>query len=171
MSKGLRRSLKNARLRGNDTGAQSIPVDVNITVADGSPGSGTAVIRGLPKGNLLMQGAVAYLTFTYVSGAGMTADFAGDFAIGSNAVADGALSGTNEQNIIESTPMADGVKARATMSTTLVGAPVLLDNTDGSLELNLNILIDDGNIDGAAVVRAVGDLHVAMVTLGDDDDA
>lgn len=175
MSKGLRRSLKRSKFAGT-TIPHTIPVDVEIAITDGNPGVGTAVIRGLPKGNILLFGAVAYLTFTDVDTAteGLIAAFAGDYSMGSTADANGVLS-AGDVDIIASTAIlaASSVtpKTRGTTGATAFGVPILLDNTDESLEINLNLLIDDASIDDAATVRAVGALHIAYVVLGDDDDA
>jgi hypothetical protein len=102
--------------------------------------------------------------------ADVTATFDGDYSIGSTPTADNVLSGT-DADIIPSTPLGAatgkvspyvrGVSAGAT-------AGVILDNTDGSLELNLNLLIDDAAISGAAPFTVDGVVRVAYLVMGDD---
>ena len=168
--KGLVRSLG----RG-DPAAQPIRKvsytlkDLAIAIADGAPGFGTVVIGGLPQGNLLFLGAVAYLQFSSED-AQLTDTFDGDFAVGTTATADGAIAGT-EADIIPSTAMG---AATAKVSPVIRGASTdalgggILDNTDGSLELNLNVLIDDAAISGAVDATVDGVLHLAVIVLGDD---
>jgi hypothetical protein len=140
-----------------------------MTVADGAPGFGTTVIGDFPDGNILLLGAVLYAQFTSTD-VDLIATFDGDVSIGSAPTADNVLSGS-EIDIIPSTPlnpatgkvspMVRGISAGAT-------AGVILDNTDGSLELNLNLLIDDASISGAVDLTVTGALMVAYVVLGDD---
>lgn len=170
--RGAKRALKKARQLGHVLGCEPIPVNALVSIADGAPGFGTAVIGGLPQGNLLLFGAVAYLQFTNV-GSNITATFDGDFSVGTEATADNDLADTNEANVIQSTPMGAATAGvspniRSTTATTGFAGPVLLDNTDGSLELNLNVLIDDAAISGAGSLRALGTLFLAVLPLGDD---
>lgn len=176
MSKGLRRTLDRAALRGGTLRSQLIPIDVEVDITDGAPGHGTAVIRGLPEGNLMFFGALAYLQFTDVGGTGLTATFDGDFSIGTVATADGDLADAGEADIIASTAMGAataGVSPRlraltANSAGVLSNNVTILDNTDGSLELNLNVLIDDAAISANGTLRAQGELHLALLKMGDD---
>lgn len=167
MGKGHQRTLDRAALKGGTLRPHIIPFDLTVDVADGAPGFGSAVIRGLPEGNIFFQGAVAYVTVSDPDGDLVAADFEGDFSIGTAPTADGALAGA-EVNIIASTPLAAataGVSPR-TRATNIT--PLMLDNTAGDLELNLNVLIDDADISAAAVLRARGELHIAYMAMGDD---
>lgn len=140
-----------------------------VSVADGAPGYGSAVISGLPVGNILFLGAVLYAQFT-TADADVTDTFDGDMSVGTAATADGTLSGA-EVDIVPSTalgaatakvsPVAKGV------STDALGG-VIIDNTDGDKSFNLNLLIDDAAISGAADFTVDGVLHVAYIILGDD---
>lgn len=175
MPKGLKRTLDRAAQKGGTLRPQKIPFNVLVNVADGAPGNGTAVIRGLPQGNLMFFGALAYATFTKVSGS-VTDTFDGDFSVGTVATADTDLSDTGEADIIASTPMGAataGVSPRiravtANTSGVLTNNVTIIDNTAGDLELNLNVLIDDAAISGAAVLRARGALYLVALTMGDD---
>lgn len=130
-------------------------------------GFGTVVIGGLPQGNILLLGAVAYATFTKLD-AGTITTFDGDFAIGSAPTADATLSGA-EVDIIPSTALG---AATAGVSPTLRATnatQVILDNTDGSLELNLNLLMDDASVSADDQDFTVsGGLYLVYSVLGDD---
>lgn len=130
-------------------------------------GWGTAVIGDLPAGNILFLGATAYLQFTKLD-AGTTATFDGDYSIGSAPTADAALAGA-EVDLIPSTALG---AATAGVSPIVRGAnatQAMLDNTDGSLEINLNLLMDDAVVsadDQDFTVTGVFDLVYSV--LGDD---
>lgn len=162
--KGLPRSLAHAD-RG--VGVKTIPLDsVAIAVADGAPGFGTAVIGDFPAGNIHFRAAVAYIRLT-TTDADVVAAFDGDFSIGTTPTADNALAGT-EVNIIPSTALgaATAKVSPIVRATNITG--VMLDNTDGSLELNFNLLIDDASISGAASFTLTGYLLIDYIVMGDD---
>ncbi len=171
MSKGLPRSLGRANPQLAPIMKQRIDVsDVAIAVADGAPGFGTVVIGDLPQGNVLFLGATAYLQFS-TDDADVTAAFDGDFAIGTVATVDGNVSDPGEADVIPSTALGAATakvspRVRA-VSTDAIGGGVI-DNTDGSLELNLNLLIDDAAISGAASFTVNGVVWVLYSVLGDD---
>lgn len=167
--KGLPRSLG----RGLNTAPivrQTVALAATVTVAGTTGvGFGTAVVGDLPQGNILFLGAVAYAQFTTAS-ANVTTAFDGDYSIGSAPTADATLSGS-EVDLVQSTPLgaatgkvsplARGINAAAICGT-------VLDNTNGSLELNLNLLIDDANISGSADFTVAGSLVLSYIILGDD---
>lgn len=174
MGKGATRARNRAPLKGGTLRVAKIPFDVLVTLTDGAPGSGSAVIRKLPQGNVMFLGATCYATFTKVSGA-LTATFDGDFSIGTTPDANATLA-TTDVDLIASTAMGAataGVSPRIRSLTAnsggiLTNNVTIFDNTDGSLEANLNVLIDDAAISGAAVVRATGTLFLAHMVMGDD---
>lgn len=172
MGKGLPRSMSRGNPLKQEVMRQVFTAeDLAITV-DGATGVGwgTAVLGDLPAGNILLLGAVSYLTFTTAS-ALVQAAFDGDYAIGTAPTADASLSGS-EVDIIPSTALGAATakvspRARGVSTTSLNGA--ILDNTDGSLELNLNLLIDDANISADDVAfTADGELILLYAVLGDD---
>lgn len=147
-----------------------IPVrNKTINVADGAPGFGTMVVAGLPQGNILFLGAVAYLQFS-TADTDVIATFDGDFSLGTAPTADNALAGA-EADLVPSTPLGAatskkspyvrGVSATASSGT-------VFDNTDGSLEVNLNLLVDDASISGAAPFTVDGVVRLAILVMGDD---
>lgn len=171
MSKGLQRSIGRATPVKADIQKITLSVqDVTVSVVDGAPGYGSAVIGDLPEGNILFLGAVSYLQFT-TTDADVTATFDGDYAIGTVATVDGDVSDSGEANIVASTALG---AATAKLSPVVRGVGdgaltgVVFDNTDGSLEINLNLLIDDAAISGAADFTASGYLVLAYIVLGDD---
>jgi hypothetical protein len=174
VGKGNKRTLDRSALVGGSLRVQKIPVNALVTLADGNPGAGTAVIRKLPQGNIMFLGALCYLTFTKVSGS-ITDTFDGDFSIGTTADANATLA-TTDIDIVQSTSMGAataGVSPRirgvtANTSGILTNNVTIFDNTAADLELNLNVLIDDAAISGAAVVRARGTLFLAAMKMGDD---
>ena len=170
MSKGLPYSLSRGAFSSQQISKLTIPVDTTIAVADGAPGFGTKVLSGLPQGNLLFLGAVSYLQFS-TSDADVTATFDGDYAIGTVPTANNSLADAGDADIIPSTALG---AATAKVSPVVRGASTdalgggIIDNTDGSLEVNLNLLIDDAAISGAADFTVKGVVHIAVIVLGDD---
>lgn len=167
MAKGLPRS----RERGIQSGAsavvkQTIRLNHTLNVADGAPGFGSVAIGDFPQGNILFLGATIYPRFTTAS-ANVIAAFDGDYSLGTTPTADNALAGT-DVNLVASTALG---AATAKVSPIVRGAgstAAMFDNTDGSLELNLNLLIDDTSISGAAAFTVTGVLSIAYIVLGDD---
>lgn len=130
-------------------------------------GWGTAVAGDLPAGNILLLGAVAYMQFTSADADVQTA-YDGDFSIGTTATADATLSST-DVNVIPSTSLGAATAGLSPLvRAASTAAPSILDNTDGALELNLNLIIDDANISGTADFTASGVIHIAYIMLGDD---
>ncbi len=173
MGKGLPYSMSRGAAATQEVVKQTITVDdLGITV-DGATGVGygSVVMSDLPQGNLLLLGAVAYAQFTSAA-AEVTATFDGDYGIGTTAAGDATITG-DDVNIIPSTalgaatskvsPNVRGVQADGAFT------GVILDNTDGSLELNLNLLIDDAAISADGVAFTVdANLYLAYIVLGDD---
>lgn len=171
MSKGLPRSLSRG---GNKSSVRRLDLkfkDVAISVAGTSGvGWGTAVIGDLPEGNILLLGAVAYAQFTGPTSANLVDTFDGDYGIGSTPADDATIT-NGDVDIIQSTALGAAtaeVSPRARGTSTGATAGVVLDNTDGSLEVNLNLLIDDANISGTVAMTATGVLFLSYVVLGDD---
>jgi hypothetical protein len=171
--KGLPRSRARGGAQRNTIIKQTVPVrNVLVTVAGATGvGWGTAVIGGLPQGNILLVGAVSYMQFTGPTSASLVDTFDGDYGIGSTPASDGTITG-GDVDIIQSTALGAAtaeVSPRVRGTSTGATAGVVLDNTDGSLELNLNLLIDDANISADNIaMRANGELFLSYIVLGDD---
>jgi len=173
MTKGLQRSLSRAPITRKPAQLLKHIVVVNelaITV-DGATGVGfgTAVAGDFPEGNVIFQSAVAYLKIDGPGGdAGLVDTWAGDFAVGTTPADDGTLT-AGDVDIVPSTALAAAV-AELGVRTRGAGAPqAVFDNTDGSLEVNLNVLVDDADIsaDGIAFV-ANGEIELLYTMVGDD---
>lgn len=167
--KGLPRSLSRSAA-GSGSSGKTVPIKdlaIRTTGATGV-GFGTAVIRGLPEGNILLLGAVAYLQFTKLD-AGTIATFDGDYSIGTVPTADVDVSDPGEDDIIPSTALGAATAGVSPMVRGSNATQVILDNTDGSLEVNLNLLIDDASVSADDQDFTVsGVLSLAYIVLGDD---
>lgn len=174
MGKGLPRSMSRGAAQRQEVIKQVFRVeDLDITVTGGAStaaGLGTVVIGDLPEGNILFLGAVSYLQFSGSgSDANLAADWEGNYSIGTTASADTTLDST-DANIIASQALA-AATAEVSPRTRGTGATqAIFDNTDGSLELNLNLTTADNDVtDSTAVTLTVdGELHIAYIVLGDD---
>jgi hypothetical protein len=149
-----------------------LPVEavVAVAAAGAGVGFGTTVIGDLPEGNIQILGAVANLAAAGSgSDANLTATWNGDFSIGSTATADATLSST-DADIIASTAIGPAVAEVAPAARGANGTPFMLNNTDGSLELNLNFLIDAADITDASSVNitVTGTVYILYSILGDD---
>jgi len=169
MAKGLPRSLARAPAQAAIVRKQTVTVkDLPITVAGlTGVGWGTALAGALPEGNILFLGAVAYLQFSTAS-ANMTATWDGDYSVGSAPTADATLNGS-EVDLIPSTALGAATAKVSPLARGANATQVMLDNTDGSLEVNINLLVDDANIDANGVaVLANGQIILSYIVLGDD---
>lgn len=170
MGKGLPRSL--AAAKGNHAVKVKhfkINTTVAVTATSTAVGFGTAVVGDFPSGNILVLGAVANVRFN-TADADIGATWDGDFSIGSVATADVDVADSGEADLIASTALGAATAKLSPLKRATNATSVILDNTDDSLEINLNLLIDAANIadDSAANFTATGDLWVAYAVLGDD---
>lgn len=167
--KGLTRSLARGPQARQVVHKTSYPVKaLAISVAGTSGvGWGTVVIGDLPEGNILLLGAVGYLKVTSAD-ADITAVFTGNYAVGTTATADATLTGT-DINVLPSTAISAATLGVSPLTRAVsTAAPAVLDNTDGSLELNLNLIIADAEISGTADCTLDGAVHLSFIVLGDD---
>ena len=172
MGKGLPRSLARGAPQRQEIIKQTINISgtVAVAAAGAAVGFGTRVIGDLPEGNILFLGAVAYVRLAGSgSDANLDATWDGDFSIGTAPTADVTLSGS-EVDIIGSTALGAATAEVSPRVRAVNATQSILDNTDGSLELNLNVLIDAANIvDGATVnLTASGTLQLVYVVMLDD---
>lgn len=172
MGKGLPRSLARGAPQRQDIIRQVVKIDrtVAVTATGAAVGFGTGVIGDLPEGNILFLGAVGYLQLSGSgSDANLDATWDGDFSVGTAPTADVTLSGA-EVDILGSTALGAATAEVSPRVRAVNATQAMFDNTDGSLELNLNVLIDAANIvDGATVnLTARGTLQLAYVVMLDD---
>jgi hypothetical protein len=173
--KGLRRSLARGAPQTAPVVKKHIPInaDLSFTGVTDTVVAKQAVIGDFPQGNILLLGAVAYLTLTGPTSADLANDFEGDFAIGTAPNADTDLSDATDFDIIPATQIpaaANEVAGPVRATHTVAVAGTVYDNTDGSLELNLNVLLDANEVTNAktVVIKATGSLDIAYIVLGDD---
>lgn len=171
MGKGLPRSLARGGAK-EPTFKKFYKATSLAIVVDGASGVGygSAVLGGLPQGNIVLLGAVSYMKFT-TADTGVTTTFTGNYGIGSTPADDATITGT-DVNVVASTALLAATsrvspRTRGVTAAGLAGA--VLDNTDGSLELNLNLLIADATISADDVAfTADGELQLLFAVLGDD---
>jgi hypothetical protein len=174
--KGLPRSMARGAAQRQEIIKQTInmnAVAVSVTSVSTAVGFGTVAVGGFPEGNILFLGAVAYLSLAGPGGSANLVDtWNGDFAFGTAPTADVTLSGA-EVDLIPSTSTTVAVAevsptTRASHAAAVAGT--VYDNTDGSLEINLNVLVDAADIsdDVTVAMTATGVLHLAYIVLGDD---
>lgn len=172
MGKGLPRSMSRGAAQRQEVIKQNFVISgtVAVTATGAAVGWGTAVIGDLPKGNILLLGAVAYVQLAGSGAdANLDATWDGDFSIGTAPTADVTLSGA-EIDIIGSTALGAATAEVSPRVRAVNATQAIFDNTDNSLELNLNVLVDAANIvDGATVnLTASGVLQLAYIVMLDD---
>lgn len=171
--KGLPRSLAHAK-PGTEPGPRRVRYDLrdlSVTVTAGAStakGLGTAVLGDLPEGNVLFLGAISYLQFES-SDTDVSATWDGDYSVGTTASADTTLDSTD----------ADIITSAAIGAATAKLSPVargegdtlnMFNNTDGSLELNLNFTTDDDAVTDSqtAIFLVNGYVELCYMVMGDD---
>ena len=171
--KGLPRSLARGNPLASPIIKQTLAVRAAAISVAGTTGVGfgSAVVGDFPEGNILFLGAVVNMQFSGSgSDANLAATWSGDFALGTTPASDGTISAGDEDLVAETALAAASVEVspltRASSTSTLSGA--ILNNTDGSLEINLNLLIDDADIGGTVPITATGEIYLSYVMLGDD---
>ncbi len=178
MAKGLPRS--------HDAANKSIAPIVKDTIlvknktvtltedAGGQPAWATLQVGDFPEGNILFLGATSYFQF---SGSGSDGDLVdtweGNYGVGTAPATDDTDPiATDKEDIIKVVDIAAAtaeVSPKTRSVSTDGEAGVLYDNTDGSLELNLNILVDAADITGDdSVLTITGELYIAYIVLGND---
>jgi hypothetical protein len=172
--KGLIRSLARGSAVRQPIMKLRFPVralPISIVGASGV-GFGFANVGALPQGNLLFLGAVSYLRFSKNGDSDIQDAFDGDFAIGTAGTVDVDVSDADEATIIPATafpaPAAAGLSAVLRGASTDALGGGIIDNTDGSKNVVLNLLIDDANISGTASMLVEGYVDIAVIVLGDD---
>jgi hypothetical protein len=155
MGKGLPRSMSRGAARLQEMIKQEIRIkDLQIEV-DGATGIGwgTVVVGDLPAGTIFLLGAVSRMQFRGPTSANLVDTWTGNYAFGSAPTADSTLNGA-EVDIIPSTAIS---AATAELSPVTRGASTalsILNNENGSLEINLGLLIADASIDGNDIMMS-----------------
>lgn len=172
MGKGLPRSMSRGAPQRQIIRKHTVKINhsVSVTATGAAVGFGTSVIGDLPEGNVLFLGAIGYVQLSGSgSDANLDATWDGDFSIGTSPTADVTLSGT-EVDILASTALGAATAEVSPRVRAANATQSILDNTDGAMELNLNVLVDAANIaDGSTVsLTATGILQIAYIVMLDD---
>jgi len=174
MVKGLQRSMSRGNELRQEIVKRVIAVRVGLLTADGATGVGfgSLVIGDFPAGNILLLGAIAYMQFSGPTSGDLVDTWEGDYGIGTTPASDATIT-AGDVDMVPSTALAAAVAeiSPRTRGVNATGALTgqIFDNTDDSLELNLNLLIDDVDIAADGIVMTVnGELHLAYIAMGDD---
>ena len=175
MGKGFPRSLGRQNKAVAAIVKDTIVLDgktVSVTATGVAIGFGSTVIHDFPEGNILLLGVAGTIGF---AGSGADANlsdtWSGDFGIGTTPAGDATITGA-DVDIVPSTAIGAAtaeVIAAARVATAYTDLAIA-DNTDGSQELNLNLLIDAADQVDTTVVEITlsGTIQIAYVVLGDD---
>lgn len=173
MSKGLVRSLTRGGLFEQKLVKQTAEFEGLAMTVDGATGAGFGQLNlGVlfPRGNILVLGAVALVTFSGPGGhANLSDTWNGDYGVGFTQDGDAFLSGTD---VIYTGAAAVGpavaeVSPR-TKAFNVVGAPLILENSGGDADDTwINFTVDDADISADGIEFTVsGEFHIVYTVLG-----
>lgn len=174
MPKGLQRSLSRGPMATQNVVRRTIELKgrtVTVSATGAAIGFGSTVIDKLPEGNILVLGVVGNVGF---AGSGtddnLAAAWSGDYSLGTTPADDATL--TNADVDLAASTAIGPATAEVIAPTRVAKGDFseIFDNTDGSLELNLNLLIDAANIvdDESVEITLSGTIDLAYIVLGDD---
>ncbi len=168
--KNVKRGLPNSQ----SVRTMVVPIK-NLQIPITDPGAGlaawaSAVIGGLPIGNVLILGAVCNLQLSSAS-AGISATFTANFSLGTTATADATLAGT-EVNLLPSTAIAAATAKVSPLTRGVTVADNLMDCTSKTtnktiMPITLNIILPDTSISANSILVANGALWLSYTILGD----
>tara|TARA_R110000851_G_scaffold16046_2_gene52515 strand:+ start:8052 stop:8567 length:516 start_codon:yes stop_codon:yes gene_type:complete len=169
--KGYPRGLARGSAQTQAVTKIRLPINHSVVVsaAGAAIGFGTVVLGGLPEGHLKIMAAAVQVQF---SGSGadanLTDTFDGDFGVGSTPASDATIT-AGDVDFISSTALGAATTEVSPLLTVADGVDLVLDNTAGALELNLNVLIDAANItdDESVTLTAEGIMEVTLITMLD----
>lgn len=173
MTKGLVRSLDRAPAQQAHLRKRVFKVEdleLTFTGSTGVAVEATAVIGDFEEGNVLILGAVSYFSFAGSgSDANLTADWEGVYGVGTTPADDATIT-ADDIDIIASTDLGPATAEVVGRTRGFGEAQSVVDNTDGSLEINLNVVLDADEVtDGEdSIITVNGELHVLYSVLGDD---
>ena len=174
MTKGLIRSLSRGPKRRTPIIKEVINFggrSINVSATGAASGVGTTVVYNFPEGFVMVFGVGGHIGFAGSGSDGnLTAVWNGDYGFGTTATADATLDGT-DVNILGPAAIGPAVaEVIAPGGFFEAQGPTIFDNSDGSLQLHLNLLIDPGNItDNTSVeIALTGAMDILYAVLGDD---
>jgi len=173
MGKGLPYSHKRGPHVEQGITKLRIEVDdvVVVSATAAAIGWGTGVLQGLPEGNLMFLGAIANVNF---AGSGADANlvdtWSGDFGVGTTPADDATITAADVDLIPSTAIGAATAEVIATVRAESTANGVFFNNTDGSLEVNFNLLIDAADItdDESVNITVKGVVTLSMVVIEDD---
>ncbi len=172
MTKGLQRSLK----RGSKSSSAIVKdvldlTGVRLTVSAAGAGIafGSTTIGGFPEGNILIHGIGGTVGFDGNGTGNVSATWEGDFGIGTTPADDATITGT-DVDILASKAIGPATLELIDPARHVEAGQGMFDNTDGTLEINLNLLIDAADFfDGQSEhMTLAGLLEISYVVLGND---
>lgn len=171
MTKGLQRSLSRGPKATKDVVTERLVLNTVMAFTGETDAAveATAYLANLPEGNILLLGAVANLTFTGPTSDDLANDFQGDFGIGTTPADDNTISGT-DVDIVGSTAIAAATAEVSAGNRGTNATQAIIDNTAGTGEMNLNVLLDANEVTNAEEVSitVTGTVDLAYIVLGDD---
>ena len=175
--KGLKRSLDRGNPLEQHIIKRTIQMDaLSVPIAIGSSpqnGHGTVVLDSFRKGNVLFLGARIDVSFT-AGDVEIDVDFDSEFGLGTAPSVDetSPIAGVQQDLILRTImPQAiDGTTVNKRAMHAKAESGEVFDNTDSSIDMNLNIIIPDADISvNPSSVLVTGNVTVAYLLLGDDD--
>ncbi len=140
-----------------------------IAMADnaGVVAYGSKKLLDFPEGQIRINSVVPDIALTK-SSAGIDATFDGDAGLGTVAANNGAALATTEQDIVNTTALAQAV-AGATRFNAINSTPAIFDGSTTAVDLYLNLLVDDSDHDVTttpANLVATGTVTILWENLG-----
>lgn len=171
MTKGLPRSLAHANPMREAVTKIKLPIDhaITVTATGAAIGFGSVVLGGLPEAYLKIMSVAIQVQFSGPGSANLADTFDGDFGVGTTPASDATIT-AGDVDLISSTALGAATAEVSPVKTVADGVDLVVDNTVGDLEINLNLLIDAANItdDTSVVITAKGVIEIVLVTMLDD---
>jgi len=171
MAKGLQRSLSRAPRGKRDIVKEFIDMTGDTISVAGATGIGfgSVALGRFPEGFVLLLGAQVVDLVLTGNGTDHTADYDGDYGIGTTAADDGTIT-NNDVNVIASTALGAATANVSPNLDTGNATPAIIDNTADDQDLYLNLLIDDASVsgDGGIFTVTTGGVWVVYTMIGDD---
>jgi len=167
--KGLPRSMSRGKPQLQAVRRQRVNLSNFLVSMTGTAGIGfgTAVIGDVPEGNILLLGMVGYFTLDDLASASILDTFNATVALGTAPTADSTLAGA-EVDLLAAAALGAATAGVSPTGRFVNPVQAILDNTDGAMELNINVTIPDTDISGDVPVRVNGYVDFVYAVLGDD---
>ena len=172
MGKGLIRSLEGGPVqqRALIPHRSTFDFDFIATSIVAGNGGGGAPIFKLPEGNFLLFGATCQVQFNGTEQTDLTETWGGNFAIGTQQEPAGNDLNGASSNILPITIVPAATSRISPLVSGRTGGDQMIDNTDGNLEMFINLSIINTDIadNGAAGMIGGGVINLLYAVIGDD---